>query len=62
MRVHINIVAHFKTSSLTWFIKGFMKDVYKTEAVKLQIRLFIKENNQPEGRKFQVGGGGGGGL
>lgn len=29
--------------------------VYYTEAVKLQIRLFIKENNQPEGGKSQGG-------
>lgn len=59
MRVHINIVAHFKTSSLTWFIKGFMKDVYKQKQSSYKLDYLSRKIINLKVGNFRWGGGGG---
>lgn len=57
MRVHINIVAHFKTSSLTWFIKGFMKDVYKQKQSSYKLDYLSRKIINLKVGNFRWGGG-----
>lgn len=56
MRVHINIVAHFKTSSLTWFIKGFMKDVYKQKQSSYKLDYLSRKIINLKVGNFRWGG------
>lgn len=58
MRVHINIVAHFKTSSLTWFIKGFMKDVYKQKQSSYKLDYLSRKIINLKVGNFRRGVGG----